>query len=127
MDLEALGVMVLRVRPIAVVLSVVTGVGPSCGCPISAIAAVEQGGKFCFRSRGHDVFDDGRKNKNGTVVEIWFVLFGEIKISGCSTFAFGFGEIGAISIKGKDHITCAIPDGCIWMCDCIINELFAGV
>ena len=36
MDLEALGVMVLSVRPMAVDLSVVTGVGPGCGWPISS-------------------------------------------------------------------------------------------
>ena len=35
MDLEALGVVVLSVRPMAVELSVVMGVGPGCGWPIS--------------------------------------------------------------------------------------------
>ena len=35
MDLDALGVMVSMVSPIAVELSVVTGVG-GCGCPISS-------------------------------------------------------------------------------------------
>ena len=33
---EALGIIVLSVSPIAVELSVVTGVGPGCGCPISS-------------------------------------------------------------------------------------------
>ena len=36
MLLEAFGVMVSRVSPTAVELSVVTGVGPGCGCPISS-------------------------------------------------------------------------------------------
>ena len=36
MDFDALGDIVLSVRPTAVVLSVVTGVGPGCLCPISS-------------------------------------------------------------------------------------------
>ena len=41
-DFEALGVMVFWVSPTAVALSVVTGVGPGCGWPIS-LRAIRSG------------------------------------------------------------------------------------
>eukprot|EP00956_Cyclotella_meneghiniana_P031233 scaffold81332_cov22-Cyclotella_meneghiniana.AAC.2 len=104
MDFDAFGVIVSMVRPTAVELSVVTGVGPGWGWPISS-----------------------RVNKNGAVVEIGSVLFGKIKICCCSAFGAWFGEIRSVGVKGEDHVTGAVADGGVGMGGNIIQELMAGI
>ena len=44
------------------------------------------------------MFNDGRENKNSTVLEVLVVLFGEIKIHNGMTLAPRFGEVGAIHV-----------------------------
>jgi hypothetical protein len=39
------------------------------------------------------VFDDSRQGENGTIVEVFIIAIGEVEMTGCSTFAAGFGKV----------------------------------
>ena len=49
-------------------------------------ATIEKGGKFCFASQDHDVFDVEGEGKDDFIIEIWVVFVSVIEMIFGTTF-----------------------------------------
>jgi hypothetical protein len=56
-------------------------------------AIVLERGEFSLGGWRHDVFDDSRQGESSAIVEVFVIAIGEVEMTGCSTFATGFGKV----------------------------------
>ena len=84
------------------------------------LATVEECGKLGFGSGGHDMFDDGGQDKNGTVVEVRAVLFREVHVCRGSALGVGLREVRGICIHCQYHIAGVVSNGGIGVSSTVV-------